>query len=495
MPTIPETKPIPKVRKSIVIGLVVFFISFGLPLYYLTTTVYRAVLPKEQIIDLSDTLLQRTKFDIPVYIQPPGQSVDFISNCQELIQNKLNLLHNDLSDFWNVKLLEIEDSVTSDDYVLKYESNQVKSQNSLNLAAYNRNISINIDSDAHDLAQVTVDMLLEQVFDSEIREVIKIITKEVSEDKKEVALSYSPKFDIVFSLVVEGGRVINWEIDKVINLLQPIIEELQHFSNLSISSQVHYYSKMAIQTELSEDNSMLIINPNDLPSFIDFGNWNLESNSANPTITFMLYFPDANFEDKTLKIENSVTNSFLVPQWGGVHIFNKNVDSEQPVLLTRQDLLPVLEIFTSQLFHLLGLPKTPKSPIYRMDILTRISVYWNLRKSLDNLNSLVKVTESLVEISIPDQTRDYVTKALSQIENSLSELASQNFKRAVEYSAEALVNSEKAFFEKEMVQQAYFPSEHKLAVFLPLLGPMASILCIGFLKIISEWKNKKEKKD
>ena len=42
--------------------------------------------------------------------------------------------------------------------------------------------------------------------------------------------------------------------------------------------------------------------------------------------------------------------------------------------------------------------------------------------------------------------------------------------------------AERGFFEKSMVGQVYFPDEHKVAVYLPLLGPIGVPLIVGLLK-------------
>lgn len=46
----------------------------------------------------------------------------------------------------------------------------------------------------------------------------------------------------------------------------------------------------------------------------------------------------------------------------------------------------------------------------------------------------------------------------------------------------AETEAERSFFEKSMVGQVYFPDEHKVAVYLPLLGPIGVPLVVGLLK-------------
>ena len=51
--------------------------------------------------------------------------------------------------------------------------------------------------------------------------------------------------------------------------------------------------------------------------------------------------------------------------------------------------------------------------------------------------------------------------------------------------------AEKAFFEKSMVGQVYFPDEHKVAVYLPLLGPVGVPLVMSVLKELKAWRKRK----
>ena len=50
----------------------------------------------------------------------------------------------------------------------------------------------------------------------------------------------------------------------------------------------------------------------------------------------------------------------------------------------------------------------------------------------------------------------------------------------------AAEEAEKAFFERTMVAQVYFPEEHKIAVYLPLMGPVGVPLVMGALRVLKD---------
>ena len=60
------------------------------------------------------------------------------------------------------------------------------------------------------------------------------------------------------------------------------------------------------------------------------------------------------------------------------------------------------------------------------------------------------------------------------------------FQDALSHARIADEEAEKAFFHKSMVGQVYFPDEHKVAVYLPMLGPMAVPLIMSVLREVKE---------
>ena len=58
----------------------------------------------------------------------------------------------------------------------------------------------------------------------------------------------------------------------------------------------------------------------------------------------------------------------------------------------------------------------------------------------------------------------------------------------------AEAEAERAFFEKSMVGQLYFPDEHKIAVYMPLLGPVAVPLVTGLLNELKAWRKRRRER-
>lgn len=305
-----------------------------------------------------------------------------------------------------------------------------------------------------------------------------------------LAAAHSTNYHITFSLFVEGGEDVAWDIAPALaSYFAPLERELSaRVANFSIDTQVQFYSTLTSPPKQVIDSNIThyFFTQDDLSTFVNFADWSLSSIYSYPSINFILYVPSANHSP--LLVENSPSNSFIIPQWGGVVIYNSK---SLPVRLSTEDLEPILEIFTAQLFSLLGAPHNPvSSPLFRIDILSRAFALRSLFSAASSLGSLTRLSQSLPEIAIPKSVQTNVVNAVTSIVLTLVSLNSQRFwPSAVHSAAAAMQAAHNAFFEKMMVQQMYFPQEHKIAVYMPLLGPILIVMTMGLLRVVKEYKS------
>ncbi|KAG2734477.1 hypothetical protein G9P44_002483 [Scheffersomyces stipitis] len=502
---VPESDTIAYIRRLIVFIVALTVLGLGYPVLQFTTAIYRADLPVDEITSLASTLHNDISFKIPVYLDIPTTLDVFIPDSQEKLNQFVNSKYPELANFWSLDLKKITPGIDPEiDYVVKLVQDENENgDDAVDMSPFSKETTLKVSQnwiDSKLVDQVLSSVLVDMVFKEEISELVSIINNRAKELDKNIVVPYSPNYNLVFSLLVENGRTVKWDIETALKQMKPFLNKLTHYTNFSISTQVQYYSKTEKPVVFDEKKNAYILKESDLSTFINFGDWNLNTHDMDPSINFLVYFPESNYENKPWVIDHLDNGAFLVKQWGGVYIFNK----EKPILegydvnITELELIPILEIFTSQLFQLLGLATFPKSPSMRVDTLTRLTLFKNLKKTLENLHSLVKLTVSLNEISIPDETKEHVLKSIELVKLAISEInQKQNYHNSMTISSKALTISDRAFFDKEMVQQAYFPNEHKMAVFLPLLGPVTSILAIALIKILVSFKTglKKKKAD
>lgn len=140
--------------------------------------------------------------------------------------------------------------------------------------------------------------------------------------------------------------------------------------------------------------------------------------------------------------------------------------------------------FSNQLFALLGAPETGSLPLQLMT-LVRVHSAGLVLKASSTLGSLARLTLALPSISIPQSVAEGVHTTIEHLEKACLGLGGSEGLENARIAEEA---AEKAFFEKSMVGQVYFPDEHKIAVYLPLLGPVGVPLLMGVLKEIKAWR-------
>ena len=304
---------------------------------------------------------------------------------------------------------------------------------------------------------------------------------ETLEKRTSRSLRYAPTYHLTFSLFTDGPMPNTWEIeDAVDKYMRPMLDVLRPIHNFTVDTQLQLYATPGVQSQ--------VLNKEDLASFINAAEWPLSpSIGGAPTVNFVIFIgnqtiglPDAQANDQT-------SQSWMIPQWGTVYLLalpdtTSHVSSET----LRQPMLT----FGGHLLTLLGTPQTGSLPL-RLSTLGRIRSADLLLRASSTLGSLARLSISLPSISIPRAVADGVATSLDHLEQACSKLGGSE---GLLHARIAEEEAERAFFEKSMVGQLYFPDEHKIAVYLPLLGPVGVPLVMGLIKELKRWKEKRREK-
>ena len=314
------------------------------------------------------------------------------------------------------------------------------------------------------------------------------------------SMKYAETYHLTFSLFTPGSEPSSWDIEAAIHeYLTPLLEAFSPISDFSVDTQVQLYASFAPTSPIPEYDESLAawtLKMEDLSAFINAAEWPLSpSIGSGPTINFVLYVPAPSHSP--LLVENQAT-SWMIPQWGGVAILNPPLAASyphNPVHLSTESLRPALLTFSHQLLTLLGTPTTPSSLPFRLRTLVRIRAANLILSASSTMGSLARLTQSLPSIPIPVTVATSVSTTLSHLAQACDLLREGQFMAALASARISEKEAEKSFFEKTMVGQVYFPDEHKVAVYLPLLGPIGVPLIIGLIKelrrLVSEMKQKK----
>lgn len=449
----------------------------GVPLWYYTTLIYRAPLAYDKMDYYDQHLKNDIHIETLVYLNTGAEFPDIVPATQLVVDRHIGERLGDRKG-WRLKIAK---GCVPNEYCVNL---YVADDNTYAISEYSRDVYISYTENmlaSNQLPEFISETLVQRMFDQEID-----LFKGFDDETSKKVIAYSPKYHLTFSLFSQGGSPVSWEIAEALQAyFVPFKKELIRVANFTIDTQVQFYSTLSVEPKKADNT--FVLTQDDLSTFVNFAEWSLSSIHSYPTINFILFIPSPT--NSPLVIQDSQTNSFLIPQWGGVSILNTDVT--KTAHLKKEQLLPVLETFTSQLLSLLGAPTLPKSPVIRIDSLSRVSTLRALLAASSSLGSLHRLSKSLPDIAIPKSVLTSVDASLSAISQSLAALKSGKWmtSEAIASAGVAMTQAHNAFFEKMMVQQAFFPEEHKVAVYLPLLGPVCVMILLGLVRLKKELKN------
>lgn len=457
-----------KNRFLIIIVLLLTSIIIGFPSWILTTSVERSTLPIEEINELNDLYLNNIEYQIPVEL------IELPNTLNGLVDETQNLLNSNLKNSTvKIKLLK-EGKVLANgfnNYKLKLIMNEdedklIISPNKDKLIKLF--ITPNVIKNGL-VSDLIARVLTDSIFDLEINN---------KSNTNIVRFPFSNDYKISINFLHSNNKMLNSIelIKQAIGNFQNFIQVLNPFTNFTIEFQELWYeTRIKTNGEYKEGNKTFI---KDTSMFVDYSDWGLDQDvELNPVINLNLYLPD----NEELIIENSTKNSFIIPQWGGVVIHNENEE------LDYYKLNEIFDIFAFQVLKLIGINTDPnRSIFYRVDEMVRTQTINNIKESLKNYESLIKLSNQLETITIPLQTVNEVEESISAMKETMYKLEQLNWLDAYKSSIVSLKLSNQAFFHKDMVQQAYFPEEHKMAVYSPLLGPFVTICFLALVRGLKE---------
>ncbi|KAI5843740.1 phosphatidylinositol-glycan biosynthesis class S protein [Tricharina praecox] len=563
----PDTPENERTRALVVLSFWTVVLLLGLPLWWFTTSIYRAPLPLEEMQSWANGRACRAEFPLLVDVEAP--TLPDPENLLKTVQHALDdandfsahhlrlrlaygkdderistTIQSDLQPERKGETGGPEDEEESVAAILRLAPGTSGSTHSYQLHNSSRVIdlyyspSYNPSSSASSTSlALFISNTLQEIFREEQQMISHLlssaaapspspppassgsnnssngsnkINKAEIQRKMSRIMRYSPTYHLTFSMFTASGSPTSWEVEQSIeDYLQPLLDALSGISNFTVDSQIQFYASLSPnvvpvwvptnpEVVVPEDQQQQpqpgkwVLKKEDLSSFINSAEWPLVSITSYPTINFIVYIPSK--EQTPLAIPESATNAFLLPQWGGVMVLNPTEESHTGHI-SKKDLKPAMDIFAAQLLSLLGAPSRPLSLPIRIDSLTRQRSAELLTSASSSLGSLYSLTKALPSISIPTSVLTSVGSTLSSLTNACRELKKGRFGGpggALEEGRNAAYQAEKAFFEKSMVGQVYFPEEHKVAVYLPLLGPVGVPLIMNALKwifgMVKEWK-------
>ncbi len=315
-------------------------------------------------------------------------------------------------------------------------------------------------------------------------------------------------YDILFSLLVPEPDTVmaKWNIGRAIDdAVLPFLDSLgANYSTFNVKSQQIFLTKLNLKPKkqgdanvVSEKDLGLAINPveNRLASHV----------SSNPRLNFLVYVPTA--EQSPLHIvdhrgEKISANSFLIPRWGGVAIYNAEPTGDGATIDI--DTEKTMGIFLTQLRLLLGLQNLDAASLpakvmllplkgslrtWERDLLYRLRTLENLELTRITLQSLAHLLSQISNIVINDEIGEHVVRAVDGVAVASAHAAIGRLE-AYEQSTAAFAASEKAFFDPSLLALLYFPEDQKYAIYIPLFLPVGIPVAMSLQQMYKFFRSK-----
>ncbi|GAW11356.1 hypothetical protein ANO14919_007000 [Xylariales sp. No.14919] len=496
-------------RSLIVASFWLLVLCLGIPIWWKTTAIYRASLPLEQMMNWADGKSCSPVLPIRIAIEAPGLDGGEVQNLVSITQRALDAMPDSPGHNWRLEAASqtsLEDTIaprghknnalivrlTPGDAATFKPASSPHAHLPVFEITYPPNSKPTLEDESSPLATYIAAQLRETFAEEQAMMSYFLAASTISSDQQPQvshrgiddslskrmtrSMKYSGTYHLTFSLFTDGSSPSSWDIDSAINqYMRPVLDMLKPIHNFTIDTQVQLYAIPGVQSQ--------VLTKEDLSSFINAAELPLSpSIGGAPTINFVVYVGN-----QTIGLDLEETSqSWLVPQWGSVYLLSPPAATHVPSEFLKQPILT----FASHLLSLLGTPQSGSLPM-RLSTLARVRSVDMLLRASSSLGSLARLSLALPSISIPSSVADGVAKSIHHLELACSNLGSTE---SLEHARIAETEAERAFFEKSMVGQLYFPDEHKVAVYLPLLGPVGVPLLMGLLTEIKAWKTRKQQK-
>ncbi|KAJ7333914.1 hypothetical protein OS493_016008 [Desmophyllum pertusum] len=242
-----------------------------------------------------------------------------------------------------------------------------------------------------------------------------------------------------------------WDIESVVQkYLDPFLLMVPHL-DITVDSQILHYSGIKINPR--KDGESFYLSYDDLPHMINPIEAKLGSHiSLYPSLNFVVYVPSQKHTPlhmKTKDGEQSSSNAFLSPQWGGIMIYKSTEDCSREQHKTTADSCGYEACYAH-------IPLTTQAVV-------------GLDACGKNSNTVVGHWYGLCQ------------QQLLKTETWLQQFSA---------AKKAIRSSEEAFFDPSILELLYFPDDQKYAIYIPLFLPISLPVLLSLRQAINWYRGK-----
>ncbi|KZT07098.1 uncharacterized protein LAESUDRAFT_713904 [Laetiporus sulphureus 93-53] len=476
-------------------------ILLALPLWWTTTSIERKSLPAARVFAQQHRELI---FPIHVHLNSSDSSIHTATLAQE-VQNYLDT-NAELQHGSGLHITISPNETTSDGYQVLLERGEQEPM------LEKRSLHLAVHPEVHDSSS---QMLAMEVADT-LATLISPYTTLRSPHAERV-VSYAPRYRLAFTLLNEDAAsdnaALSWDVRESLSRhIQPVLDRLSMLHNFTIESQVQFHAPLAFQPRTIHHNGQIAygLTQEDLTVFINSAEWTLSSSVSNdPVLHFIMFVPSSRHSPLYILGDNAVasslhlvgsplsSNAFILPQWGGIVLFNPP-STNTTLHLPASALNAIFATFHRQLKILLGVPALPAYmrprflgsagiTDWQLDTLTRRRAAENAIVAQGTLESTVRLVSQIGNMPVGQDVKGDVQEALTALEKA-HEITSSSSASSLQFAGKASALASRAFFNPGMLALLYFPAEHKFAVYTPLFASIAAPLVAAVIRELLTWR-------
>eukprot|EP01025_Chloroclados_australasicus_P018321 TRINITY_DN1953_c0_g1_i4.p1 TRINITY_DN1953_c0_g1~~TRINITY_DN1953_c0_g1_i4.p1 ORF type:complete len:550 (-),score=38.05 TRINITY_DN1953_c0_g1_i4:203-1774(-) len=500
---------IPRGRKLAILGYILLYVvAVGFPVWYYTTKIERVKLPTQKIKNINSFNTQPQRF-ISIIDEQKQIQVQDLEKCA--IQNQTQIM------YFN-QLKNITENLQGN-YVI-YIKTSATEEMQLNINN-KREFHFNFPENWNKNKRIsTLCQFIKQIF-SDFQYIQSMFNQQLLFSKN--------SFIMQFSLCVADPEDEHWQWNFENfknNLENRFLNFLRNFVDIQIEHQIIYYVKARVKGRWNQNQQQYQLNQKQLSYFVD-SEWpldsgiisNYEQQYNSHILHFIIYVPERVQLPLIIQNKNKNNlNSFIIPGWGGVFIFNpknnnqsdfqKIIQSHQQFQIVENVIFQLRKLFNfdsiQNLFQKL-LNDDDKSKLnfdgfdevgvnfLEEDIFLINGLLNNIQDAIRILNSLTKLISDLPNLAIPEQIKQHVEKCVFSIEQAqhLCQVQGGLFE-AYNYSKLAKFEAEAAFGHPAILSQLNVSFRHKAAIYVPFFMPVSVPIIIKFLKEVVRYVKRRQ---
>nr|CCA17797.1 conserved hypothetical protein [Albugo laibachii Nc14] len=332
----------------------------------------------------------------------------------------------------------------------------------------------------------------------------------------------SDRYRIDFTLLKQDGTdTWQWVLEELITQhLDPVLSKMTALADFTIEQHVFHFANIMRDVTPRFDGRYHVIDSDDLKKFKTANDYLATSvlDDREIKLHFMAALPAQKYSPMVIQPKKDSSEpyatSFQIPAWGGVIILNRdallNKSAHDKAIETQR----MIGLFVTFLRQLMGLPhfqhrqlkeNESSNPVtlrflpakrtgvcdWELDRVVYQLFLRHMHAAITTLRSIATLISDMPQMSVPQRVQTRLLQSITLLEAILKQPLQENLKTDLAHARKAAALADAAYFDSSMIRQLYFPQEHMLGVFAPLLAPMILPLLLGFVR---EWKRYKLKK-